>query len=279
MAVTAAHPGRRATGRCRCGGGTSGRVVGRAQLGSSPALRWLTQTVRSSASAATVVVDEAADLGQVRAPWASGGAGRRPRRARRGAHLAGGRPQAAGGHAVPQHAGRALEHEPGAGVATEQVGHVLGAADGVDHRARAPGRPRGRDRRGRQGVSTSRLPSPAGDLGQLVGADRQGVQPQPSGLAGQAPDGEPVAGLPFATGTRPGVDSVKARRWPRQRRRRSTVRVRLIRRGVSCRGRRPCRAAGSAAGPTRRRTPTASPPVPTLNWISPRCGSSEARGR
>jgi hypothetical protein len=106
----------------------------------------------------------------------------------------GGGTELLGRHAVAAHRGQPLEHDPGVRVAVEQDHEVGEAADGVDH-------PAGREvlggdlaRRAPRGQDHQVAGEALDDLGQLVvGADREGVDAEPVGLAGQAAETEAVA--------------------------------------------------------------------------------------
>ena len=97
---------------------------------------------------------------------------------------------------MAQHAGRALEHEPGVGLAGEQVGEVVEPADGVDHPAASAGSTSSAAPNGRHGVSTSRLPSyrvATSGSSSYVPTARVSTPSQPAGLAGQPAEREAVA--------------------------------------------------------------------------------------
>ncbi len=194
------------------------------------------------------VVDQTGGLGEVtavgqrqvqrdpRQPSAPGGGGDVPELAR--------------GHAVAAHAGHPLQHVAGAGLALEQRGQVVRSADGVDDPVvqrrvevggeGAPG-----------GQHEQPAVVPAGELGELgVGADRDGVDPQPGGLAGQPAQREAVAvALADRDDRGVGVDdraqvgapavAVDGQREAHRALLGSAAPVSV----GSCRGRRPCRAA------------------------------------
>ncbi len=158
-------------------------------------------------------------------------------------------PQLAGRHAVPAHARHPLQHVARAGLALEEGGQVVRPADGVDDPVVQGGVEVGGER-SPGGEHQQPAVVAGGQVGQLgVGADGDGVDPQPGRLARQPAEGEAVAvALAHRHQARVGVEHRAQVGAPPvavdgQGQAHRAPSVRCLSAG-SCRGRRPCRAAG-----------------------------------
>ena len=107
----AARRGRRATARCRSGGGTRSRGSAARSEPSSASVRWLDPDAAGSAARRRPRRSSAGATSVGASPARAAGAPRRPRRRPRRAAAAASRSSRAD-EAVPQHRGHPLEHDP-----------------------------------------------------------------------------------------------------------------------------------------------------------------------